>query len=81
MPNNLLNTTNDLLSGKIPPVIWTILFTVVFVYIIIYGFLQVRQLKVLQDKVSTPGDKWITLTAYLYLLIQVLLFVVTLLIL
>lgn len=83
MPNNdtSLKFIEGLMSGSIPGVVWTILFTIIFLYIIIYSFFQVRQLRVLQDRVRTAGDSTMTLLSYLYLLIQVLIFVVTLLIL
>lgn len=66
---------------SIPRFVIFIPFTLIFGYIIIHSFLQIRQLRVLQGRVKTDADGLLRLLSYVYLLIQILIFVVTLLIL
>lgn len=80
MPIDWVQNIQDLiLKGTVPDFLWKGLISICFMYIIIYGFLQVRQLKVLQQRVSTSSDNLYNFVAYIYLLVQILIFVVTLL--
>ena len=51
----------------------------VFVYIIILAFLQVRQIRILQEKVQTDADGTVRVITYVYLVFQLILFVIALL--
>jgi len=50
-----------------------------FIYIIILSFLQVRQIRILQDKVQTDADNAVKLFTYGYIVFQVILFVIAIL--
>lgn len=49
-----------------------------FIYILILSVLQLRQISILQKKVSTPADSVVKVATYIYLLVQILLFVIVL---
>lgn len=74
---------NDFFNN--PEMIWPLLKLVFiilfFLYIIIYSVLQVRQLIILQDKVRTSVDFANRIVGIIYILIQVLIFVLVLLLL
>lgn len=59
----------------------TLFFVFLFIVIVVYSILQVRQIGILQQMVSTDADKVMRFFSYIYLLIQIVLFVVALLIL
>lgn len=50
----------------------------IFIYIFIFSVLQVRQIRILQGKVSTDMDNTISITTYIYLVVQIILFVIAL---
>lgn len=52
-----------------------------FVYIVVLSVLQVRQVRLLQEKVQTDADDKVRLATYVYLIIQLLIFVIAVLIL
>ena len=76
------NNTIDFF-GLIELPIWsiTLLFVLIFLYILIYSFLQVRQVGVLQGKVKTSVDPMLRSFSYVYFIIQLIIFVVVLIIL
>ncbi|BDQ05064.1 MAG: hypothetical protein KatS3mg084_0582 [Candidatus Dojkabacteria bacterium] len=49
-----------------------------FIYSVILSLLQVRQINILQRKVNTPFDNGIKILTYIYLFVQILLFVIVL---
>ncbi len=49
-----------------------------FIYILILSVLQLRQISILQKKVSTPADSVVKVATYIYLFVQILLFVIVL---
>lgn len=51
----------------------------VFLYIIVLSFFQVRQIRILQDKVQTDVDMIVRIITYAYLIIQIILFVIAIL--
>jgi len=51
----------------------------VFVYILVLAVLQVRQIRILQDKVQTDADGGVRIVTYVYLLFQLILFVIAIL--
>jgi hypothetical protein len=68
---------NDILlnPGQLAKTI-LIIFTVgVFIYIIILSILQARQVRLLQQKVQTDADGFVRFMTYLYIFLQILLFV------
>ena len=74
---------NDFFNN--PDAVWDLLkllFVIIFfLYIIIYSILQVRQIIILQDKVRTSADFANRIIGVVYILIQLLIFVVVLLLL
>ncbi len=74
-----LSAVLDALS--VPTFLATIVIVGFFLYILFYSILQVRQLKVLKNRIVTDADGMFSIIAYIYLAIQFLIFVVTLLIL
>jgi small-conductance mechanosensitive channel len=81
MTNTSLLAPIDNVFPTVPPIVFTILFSVFFIYIILYSVLQVRQIGILQEKVHTNADTVMKVLSYVFLLIQIVLFVVALLIL
>jgi hypothetical protein len=79
--NNLSETVPVLAGFGIPKYVIFMLVVALFVYIIIYSILQIRQVSLLQKKVQTNIDGSLKFISYVYLLVQVLLFVLALLIL
>lgn len=51
----------------------------IFIYIIILAFLQVRQIRILQDKIQTDADNAVKIFTYGYIIFQVILFVIAIL--
>lgn len=74
MIDNLLTNPDQL--GRL---LVTAIVIIFFLYIIILSFLQVRQIRILQEKVQTDADNLILIVNYAYLLVQIILFIVVLL--
>lgn len=74
MINELLNNPAQL--GRLIAVAVTV---AVFVYIIILSFLQMRQIRILQQKVQTDGDNAARIITFVYLIVQIGLFALALL--
>ena len=73
---------NEILNN--PAVAWAYLkyvaVIIFFVYVIIYSILQVRQVRILQDKVRTNIDIPVRILGAGYILLQVLIFIFVLII-
>lgn len=67
-----------------PGVFLTYLFNfiiiVFLIYIIIRSLLEIRQIKILQEKIKTPVDSTMNLLNIIYLIIQLIIFVIILII-
>lgn len=74
MIDNLLTNPDQLGSLLVTAIV-----IIFFLYIIILSFLQVRQIRILQEKVQTDADNLILIVNYAYLLVQIILFIVVLL--
>lgn len=82
MPESDFNQIiTNLTSGNpsFPSYIWQVIAAIYFLYILIYAFLQIRQVKVMQKRLSTDADGIMTYVSYGYIFLQFLIFVVTLL--
>lgn len=75
-----MNNLNNI-NLPIPTWIWSAITVALFGYILAYAFFQSRQIRLIQTKVITNVDRLITLFSYLYLILQIVIFVVVLLIL
>jgi uncharacterized MnhB-related membrane protein len=77
----VLNDAFAAMFNTVPDYIWYIVVILLFTYILIYSFLQVRQVRVLQGKIQTSADSALRFFSYIYFIVQILIFVVTLLLL
>ncbi len=82
MSDSLQNAINAIAPGlNISSLVIKLVFAVFFIYLISYSYLQARQARLMQDKVKTDIDVLLSGFSWVYVFVQIMIFVVVLVIL